>query len=128
MSKYELKTLEARHIFPMVNLIKKFGIENFKKCFSSMNVKEAVDEKGNVNMDQLTALVGLNIILDVVTVVFENLEKCEADMYKFLSSVSNLKPEEVKGLAMDEFAQMIIDVLQKEEFVGFFKVVTKLLK
>lgn len=128
MSKYELRTLEAKDIFPMINLIKAFGIDNFKKCFSSINAKEVADENGNVNMDQLTALVGLNIVFDILSVVIGNLGKCEKDMYKFLESVSNLKVDEIKKLPMDEFAQMIIDVLQKEEFVGFFKVVLKLLK
>ena len=102
--------------------------KNYLKCFNSFNVKDVADEHGDVNMEQLSALVGLNIAFDIASVIFENLGKCENEIFKFLESVSNLKANEVKKLPMDIFAQMIIDVLQKEEFVGFFKVVLKLLK
>lgn len=128
MSDYELRTLEAKDIFPMVKLIKAFGIDNFKKCFNSINIKDVADENGDVNIDQLSALVGLNIVFDIVSVIVENLGECENEIFKFLENVSNLKASDIKKMPMDIFAQMIIDVLQKEEFVGFFKVVLKLLK
>lgn len=128
MSNYELRTLEAKDIFPMVNLIKTFGIENFKKCFNTVNTQEAIDENGDVNMEKLSAIVGLHIAFDVLSVIVENLGKCENEVFKFLGSISNLEIDEIKKLPMDIFAQMIVDVLQKEEFAGFFKVVLKLLK
>ena len=42
--------------------------------------------------------------------------------------VSNLSEKEVKSLSMADFTQMIIDVIKKEDFADFIKVVFTLFK
>lgn len=126
--KYPMRTLGAEDIFPMVNLIKKFGIENFKRLLDSKDIKKAIDENGDVNMEQLGAIVGLTIAVDIAVIVIENIGKCEAETFEFLAKVTNLKNEEVRAIPLDEFAQLIIDFVNKKELRGFFSVVSKLLK
>ena len=86
-----------------------------------------LSENGVLNGQQLSAVAGFNIIIDVVAIVVDNLGKCEKDIFSFLASVSNLSETEIADMAMDEFAQIIIDVLSAEELKSFFGVVFKLL-
>lgn len=126
--KYELKTLTSKDIFPMINLISKFGIDEFKKCFDPKIVQQMVDENGEIKGDQLMSVVGINIAFDVASIVITNIGKCENEIYEFLVNISNLKRKDIEKMSPAEFAQMIIDVIQKEEFKDFFGVVSKLLK
>lgn len=125
---YELKTLTSKDIFPMINLISKFGIDEFKKCFDPKIVQQMVDENGEIKGDQLMSVVGINIAFDVASIVITNIGKCENEIYEFLVNISNLKRKDIEKMSPAEFAQMIIDVIQKEEFKDFFGVVSKLLK
>ena len=123
---YELKELNSQHLFSMFRLISKFGIENFKSIFS--DVQGSVNSNGEVDKDKLAQQVGMEIIFGAVSTIISNLGNCEKEVYDFLSNVSNLTVEEVAGLKIDVLATMIIDVIQKEEFKGFFLAVSKLFK
>lgn len=128
----------------MCKIIKGIGINEFKTLFGGegalkniINMSKAESakkangksDKENANSD-LDAIIeiGAGIMLNVVGVVIENLPKCENDIYKFLSMVSNLSEKEVKSLSMADFTQMIIDVIKKEDFADFIKVVFTLFK
>lgn len=112
----------------MVNLIKKFGVENFKKAFLNQDLQAVIDKNGNVSEEKLNTLVGVNIMFDVVGIIVENLGGCKKEIYAFIGNISNLKDKELDEMPMDVFAQLIIDVLRKEELKSFFGVVFKLLK
>ena len=140
---YVLKKLEAPAIFAMCKIIKGIGINEFKTLFGGegalkniINMSKAEsakkangksDKNTNPDLDVIVEI-GAGIVLNVVGVVIENLPKCENDLYKFLSMVSNLSEKEVKSLSMADFTQMIIDVIKKEDFADFIKVVFTLFK
>ena len=124
---YELRKLTSKDIFPIVKLISKFGVNEFKKCFDPENVKGILNEKGEIS-GEITEYVGMSIVFDVAAIVMSNISKCENEIYDFLSSVSNLDRKQIEELSPAEFAQMIIDIIQKEEFADFYGVVSKLLK
>lgn len=128
MSKFELKTLDGRDVFPMVSLIKKFGVENFKKLLQTNDIRKMIDEHGEINGEQLEALVGMNIIIDVLAIIVENMGKCEQELFTFLARVANMSVEEVGTLPLDVFGELITEVLSKKELKGFFAGVFKLLK
>lgn len=141
---YVLKKLGAPVIFSMCKIIKGIGINEFKTLFGGegalkniTNIAKAEiakkangkSDKENANPDlDVVIEIGAGILLNVVGVVVENLPKCENDIYKFLSMVSNLSEKEVKSLSMADFTQMIIDVIKKEDFADFIKVVFTLFK
>ena len=81
-----------------------------------------------MNTEKLSAIIGLNVIIDVVSILLENIGRCEEEVYTFLANISNLSVNDIKELPLDTFAQMIIDVLEKKELSSFFGVVFKLLK
>lgn len=123
---YELKQLNSTHLFSMFRLISKFGIENFKGIFS--DVQGSINNNGEVDKDKLAQRVGMEIIFSAVSIIVSNLGNCEKEVFDFLSNVSNLTVEEIAELPIDVLASMIIDVIQKEEFKGFFLAVSKLFK
>ena len=141
---YVLKKLGAPVIFSMCKIIRGIGINEFKTLFGGegalkniINMSKAEsakkangksdEENANSDLDAIIEI-GAGIMLNVVGVVIENLPKCENDIYKFLSMVSNLSEKEVKSLSMADFTQMIIDVIKKEDFADFIKVVFTLFK
>lgn len=122
--KFELRTLNATDIFPMSTIISKIGINEFKKCFESDEIKKLIKGQGKGN----EAVVGVAVALDVGGVILGNLHKCENDIYSFLARIANVKVDEIKALSMGEFAELIIEVVKKPEFRDFFSVVSRLFK
>lgn len=123
---YELKELNSKHLFSMIRLISKFGIENFKGILN--DVRGAIGSSGEVDKGQLAEKVGMEVVLGAVSIIISNLGNCEQEVYTFLSDVSNLTVEEISELRIDILASMIMDVIKKEEFEGFFSVVSKSFK
>lgn len=119
---YELRTLCSKDIFPMFKIISAIGVREFKECFSSDDVKKAASE----NPDY--AAVGMGIFIDIAGIVMSNVPKCENEIYTFLTNISNLTRKQIEEMSISDFAQMIIDVIQKPEFKDFIGVVSKLFK
>ena len=115
---FELRKLEAKDIAPMASIINKMGWKEFKTAFQS----ESVKDRGDLNK------IGMAVAFDVVGIILANYEKCQADVFNFLASLSGLKTKQIESLSPAEFAEMIISVVQKEEFKDFFSVVSKLFK
>lgn len=120
---YELRALCADDIFPMLTILKKVGIKEFRSCFDSPEVKAALSQK-KVDVEA----VGITVVLDIAAVIVGNLPSCKEDIYAFLSSLSGLGKKEIAGLPMLTFTEMVVDVIKKDEFKGFMKVVSKFLK
>lgn len=143
---YELHTLNAEHVIPMVSIIRKIGISKIKNIIPENAIKDAIslfvdgakkvvstedEEEIKRSKEETLAEIGVSILptaFDVLELILESLEKVEADVFNFLSSVSNLQPEEVKHLPLPDFAEMILDVLHKKEFKDFYMVVSKFFK
>ena len=136
---YTLRELCSDDVFPMLNIIKKIGIKEFKECFDkdtlenivSMFMKGANPGNKEEDSEKTLAAVGITLIpsvLDVADVFIGNIAKCENEIYKFLENVSNLTVKEIRKLKMADFIGMIVDVIKKEEFKDFFKVVSELFK
>lgn len=128
---YELRTLCADDIFPMFKIVSKIGIKEFKTCFESDDVKDAIKAANNGGENgerDAVEAIGIGVALDVAGVIMENIPNTKEDVYLFLSQVSGMSKDDIKVLPMATFTEMIIDVVRKEEFKDFFKVVSKLFK
>ena len=120
---YELRDLQSKDIFPTVKIISKIGINEFKQCFSSDDIKALVGED-KVDVEAI----GLSVFLDVANVVLSHIPSCEEDIYLLLSGLSGMSKKEIAELPLLTFTEMIIDVVKKDEFKDFIKVVSKFLK
>lgn len=127
---YTLRSLQGADIFPMSAIIKKIGVKEFKNAFQDEEIKGLVQSinNGDMSKDAAANQAGMTIILNIVDVVLGNLPRAEKDIYKFLASLSGMKPDEVAALPMATFTGMVIDVIQKDEFKDFIKVVSRLFK
>ena len=122
---YELRNLTADDMFPMFQILSKVGIKEFKGCFNTPEIRALVE--GKTSEKDLNS-VGLMVTIEAAGILMANLPKAKDDIYQLLSGLSGLKVKEIAALPMADFAQMIIDVIQKEEFKDFFQVVIKLFK
>lgn len=127
---YTLRSLQGADIFPMSAIIKKIGVKEFKNAFQDEEIKSLVNSinNGEMSKDAAANQAGMTVILNIVDVVLGNLPRAEKDIYKFLASLSGMKPNEVAALPMATFTGMVIDVIQKDEFKDFIKVVSRLFK
>lgn len=124
MKNYELRSLTSDDIFPMFQIISKIGIREFKSCFESPDVKAAIVKSEGTDLNS----VGLAVMLDIGGIVLANVPKAKDDIYLLLSQLSGLTKQEIGALPMATFAQMVIDVIRKDEFKDFFQVVSRLFK
>jgi len=124
MKNYELRSLTSDDIFPMFQIISKIGIREFKYCFESPDVKAAIAKSEGTDLNS----VGLAVMLDIGGIVLANVPKAKDDIYLLLSQLSGLTKHEIGALPMATFAQMVIDVIRKDEFKDFFQVVSRLFK
>lgn len=115
---FALRRLEAKDIAPMASIISKMGWKQFKDTF------QTVDPKDMGNPEAL----GMTMVFDMVGIVLANYEKCQSDVFSFLSSLSGMKVKQIESLAPAEFAEMVIAVISKKEFKDFFTVVSTLFK
>lgn len=122
---YALRKLEAKDIAPMASILSKIGIKEVKGCFNPEDIKELTDGK---TAEDAVAAVGISVVFDIAGVILGNYEKCQNDIFKFLSSLSGMDIKQVESLSLDTFTEMVIDVVKKEEFKDFMKVVSKLFK
>ena len=64
----------------------------------------------------------------MVGVIFENLPSVENDLYSFVGSVAGIKAKDVATMDIGEFMDLVISIVQKDEFKDFFKRASKLIK
>ena len=122
---YTFRKLNATDVFLMFKIISKIGINEFRACFKDDDIQQMIkDVTGAGN----AAVVGVSVALEMANVVLGNLPKCENEIYEMLANTSDLTVEQVKGLDLGTFIEMVIDFIRKEEFKDFMKVVSKLFK
>lgn len=126
---YTFRKLAAEDVFPMFAILSKIGLKEFKSFFEGDEFKNTVSAfTGKADDDKAVTSLGVSIVFEIATVIIGNLPKCENDIFNMLSSTSNLSVEEVRGLGLADFTEMVIDFVKKEEFKDFIKVVSKLFK
>ena len=121
---YTLRGLTAEDVFPMLKIISGIGLKEFKSCFDSAELRDAIKNmsQGKEEGETVdTTAVGLMVAADIASIIFANLPKCKDDIYQLLSGLSGMKKKEIAELPMNVFLAMIVDVIKKEEFKAFFQ-------
>jgi hypothetical protein len=129
--KFELRGLKSDDMFPMFAILSKIGFKDLKNSLTPDRVTEitsAFQKQGDSNANDMSTYVGFNIMLEVVEIIMKNLPSCKVEIYTLLSSLSGMTVKQIANLDMVTFTEMIVAVVQKEEFKDFFKVVAKLFK
>lgn len=128
--KFELRGLKSDDMFHMFGILSKIGFKDLKNSMTPDKVTElttAFQKQDGSDADMSTYL-GFNIMIEAVEIIMKNLPSCKMEIYTLLSSLSGMTVKQIADLDMVTFTEMIIAVVQKEEFKDFFKVVAKLFK
>lgn len=125
---YTLRHLTAADTFPMMKILRKVGVKEFKECFSADDVKELIREAKEKGAAVDTGRVGMTVALNAAQYLMERLPDCEKEIFAFLAGLSGMKPDEIAALPLGVFADMLVDVFKDEEFSDFFTAASRLFK
>lgn len=125
---YEMRNLQATDIFSVVKILNGIGLKNVKEAIDFEEINKIRKGMTEDNADVITSQVGLNVVMSLATVIIENLPKVENELYNFIGSVIDVKAKDVAKMDMGEFMDVLITIIQKEEFKDFFKRASKLIK
>lgn len=125
---YEMRKLQATDIFSVVKILNGIGLKNVKEAINFEEINKIRKGLTEDNADIITSQVGLNVVMSLATVIIENLPKVENELYNFIGSVIDVKAKDVAKMDMGEFMDVLITIIQKEEFKDFFKRASKLIK
>ena len=127
---FELRTLKSDDLFPMFGILSKIGFKDLKEIITPDKIKDmksmiSQDNEADENADT-TMMLGASVVMEVVSIIMKNLPSCKNEIYTFLSGLSGMTVKEIENLDIVTFTEMIVAVIQKQEFKDFFKVVSKL--
>ena len=125
---YEMRKLQATDLFSVVKILNGIGLKNIKEAIDFEEINKIRKGMTENNAEVITSQVGLNVVMSIATVILENLPKIENDLFNFIGSVINMKSKDVAKMDMGEFMDVLISIIQKEEFKDFFKRASKLIK
>ena len=125
---YNMRNLQATDIFSVVKILNGIGLKNIKEAINLDEINNLRKGMTEDNADAVTSQVGVNVVMSIATVILENLPKVENDLYNFIGSVIDMKAKDVARMDMSEFIELLITIIQKEEFKDFFKRASKLIK
>ena len=125
---YEMRKLQATDIFSVVKILNGIGLKNVREAIDFEEINKIRKDMTDDNKDTIIAQVGIKVVMSIATVILENLPKVENDLYEFIGSVIGIKAKEVAKMDMVEFMDVLVTIIQKEEFKDFFKRASKLIK
>ena len=129
---YNMRNLQATDIFSVVKILNGIGLKNIKESidFEEINKirKCMTEDNSEDNSEKVYSQVGVKVVMSIATVILENLPNVESDLYNFIGSVIDMKAKDVAKMDMGEFIDVLITIIQKEEFKDFFKRASKLIK
>ena len=125
---YEMRKLQATDLFSVVKILNGIGLKNVREAINIEEINDVRKGMTKDNSEVITSQIGLNVVMSIATVIIENLPKIENDLYNFIGSIIDIKPKDVAKMDMGDFMDVLITIIQKEEFKDFFKRASKLIK
>lgn len=127
--KYILHTPKAPDIFTLASIIGKIGVNKFSSLLQKDEIQaiaKEVSKKKSISNEDISMITGIGVFTEIAQIILVGMPSCEEDVYKLLSSTSNLKLEEVKELDGVTFLEMIIDFFKRN--MDFIKAASKYVK
>lgn len=123
MAEYTLRTLNSKDLFVLIRLVKKIGIDQLKNIIETKNINALIKKNGKD-----AEKVGIEIFLDLSSIIIDRLDACENEIYDLLERVSDKDRKELEEMDMDVFISMVIELFQKDDFKKAFTKVVSLFK
>lgn len=113
---YTLRKLKDRDLFPLLQILKKIGLKDFKEPFIQV-------ASGQKTLKQI----GYLVALDMADILVNNIPRAEEEIYSLWSDLSGIPAEEIKNMEFGTLPLMIADTFGEMRNTSFFKVLSKLL-
>lgn len=123
MAEYTLRTLNSKDLFVLIRLVKKIGIDQLKNIIETKNINALIKKNGKD-----AEKVGIEIFLDLSSIIIDRLDACENEIYDLLEQVSDKDRKELEEMDMDVFISMVIELFRKDDFKKAFTKVVSLFK
>ncbi len=117
--KYKLRKLVGKDIFKISKLLHKIGFRRLQEIFENDKLRDAINAVFTGDTSDMSHLG--SVVSSFVCVVVESLGDIEEELPELLESVSNLSREEVDNLPIEDWGEMIKDLITKDQFAVFFK-------
>ena len=124
---FTLGKFKATDVFTMATLLSKIGLGKVSDAFGRDTIMEILAKNKGKKGDDVAAITGMQVALQIADVVLANIEKCETEIFKLLSNVSGMTIDEIKDLDAEVFAELIVAVIKMPQFKDFFKAASRLL-
>ena len=129
--RFTLRKLHATDIKYLTRIVSKIGIREFSAVLQSedvMGVFASFSQKQDAGEEVDVSYVGIVAITEVAGIIVNNYEKCEDDLVSFCAAVSGMSADEVLALDLDEFVELVITIVKKDDFKRAFTVASALFK
>lgn len=113
---YTLRDLKDKDLFPLLQILKKIGIKDFKEAFFQV-------ASGEKSLKE----VGVLATIDMADILIGNLGKAEEEIYSLWADISGIPADEIKEMEFGTLPMMIVDTFKGVKNATFFKVLSKLL-
>lgn len=112
---YTLRRLKDGDLIPLLSLIRKLGLKEYKETIVAA-----------ANGSAKTEEIGVNAVLNIGDIIISHLEDDAGEaIYEFWSKLSGLTVDEMKDLEFGTLPLMIYDTLSEIKDSSFFKVLAK---
>ena len=118
---YKLRKLSAKDVLNDLDLSE--IINAIKENQNEEDNEEIKEESNNAEF----AKIGEALIFEAIPLVLDALDNSILEINKLLASVANMELTELENLDLDIYFNLIYDFINKEEFAGFMRVVSKFL-
>lgn len=130
---YHFRPLQGGDIFTMVSLLNKINVSDFTDLLKDTDIKNAVQAAKKITVvgvgtdntesktDDAEESVGIVLVGKFLNLILQKLPVCKEELYTLLSNTSDLTPEQINALPINDFVGMIKDFIMKDEFGSFFK-------
>lgn len=112
---YTLRNLKDSDLFPLLQLLRKIGLQNFKQSFVQETEGKTVKA------------VGITVVLDMADIIIANLGTASDDIYEMWSGLSGIPVNKMKEMEFGTLPLMIYDTFNEVKNTSFFKVLSKFL-
>lgn len=133
---YTLRKLKDADLYPLLQLLRKIGLKEFKDAYIESKNKNKTKFNGDdyeseaeklVALQELQDSVGANVVIDMADYLISKIDTHKDDIYDFYSGLSGISSDEIKNMEFGTLPLMIYDSFNEVKNTAFFKVLSKLL-
>jgi hypothetical protein len=131
---YNLRKLADADLFPLLQLLRKLGLKDFKDAFIQKKQEHIfipklyeTDEERAKAFEKFQREVGIDTFLGMADIMISKIETHKDSIYEFYSNLSGVAPEEIMQMEFGTLPLMIYDSFSEVKNTAFFKVLSRLL-